>query len=62
MLTLNILAEKFIGTANGVYTAFIQAEEQLKKRRVWLMELCTELGYNYAERLHIIAYGDRRGV
>ena len=37
-------------------------EEQLKKRRVWLMELCTELGYNYAERLHIIAYGDRRGV
>ena len=37
-------------------------EEQLKKRRVWLMELCTELGYNYAERLHIIAYGDKRGV
>ena len=37
-------------------------EEQIKTRRVWLMELCTELGYNYAERLHIIAYGDRRGV
>ena len=37
-------------------------EEELKKRRVWLMELCTELGYNYAERLHIIAYGDKRGV
>ena len=37
-------------------------EGQLKKRRVWLMELCTELGYNYAERLHIIAYGDKRGV
>ena len=37
-------------------------EKQLSKRRVWLMELCTELGYNYAERLHIIAYGDKRGV
>ena len=37
-------------------------EEELSKRRVWLMELCTELGYNYAERLHIIAYGDKRGV
>ena len=37
-------------------------EEELRKRRVWLMELCTELGYNYTERLHIIAYGDKRGV
>ena len=37
-------------------------EEELRKRRVWLMELCTELGYNYTERLHIIAYGDTRGV
>ena len=37
-------------------------EEQLKERRVWLMELCTELGYNFADRLHIIAYGDTRGV
>ena len=37
-------------------------EEQLSKRRVWLMELCEELGYNFSDRLHIIAYGDRRGV
>ncbi len=37
-------------------------QEQLKDRRVWLMELCAELGYNYTERLHIIAYGDKRGV
>ena len=37
-------------------------ESQLKDRRVWLMELCTEQGYNYTERLHIIAYGDKRGV
>ena len=37
-------------------------EEQLNERRRWLMELCTEQGYNYTDRLHIIAYGDTRGV
>ena len=37
-------------------------EEQLNERRRWLMELCTEQGYNYTDRLHIIAYGDKRGV
>jgi len=37
-------------------------EEELNKRRRWLMELCTKEGYNYSDRLHIIAYGDTRGV
>ena len=37
-------------------------EEQLNERRRWLMELCTEQGYNFTDRLHIIAYGDKRGV
>jgi 7-carboxy-7-deazaguanine synthase len=37
-------------------------EEQLNERRRWLMELCTEQGYNFTDRLHIIAYGDIRGV
>ncbi len=46
MLTLNILAEKFIGTANGVYTAFIQAEEQLKKRKDISLSV-NQRGYNY---------------
>ena len=36
--------------------------EQLNKRRVWLMELCEKYGYNFTDRLHIIAYGDKRGV
>ena len=36
--------------------------EQLNKRRRWLMELCQAKGYNYTDRLHIIAYGDLRGV
>ena len=35
---------------------------QLNERRRWLMELCTKEGYNYTDRLHIIAYGDIRGV
>jgi len=37
-------------------------EEQLNERRVWLMEYATENGYNFTDRLHIIAYGDKRGV
>jgi len=36
--------------------------EQLNERRRWLMELCQAQGYNYTDRLHIIAYGDLRGV
>ena len=37
-------------------------ENQLNERRMWLMELCTREGYNFTDRLHIIAYGDKRGV
>jgi 7-carboxy-7-deazaguanine synthase len=37
-------------------------ENQLNERRVWLMELCEREGYNYTDRLHIIAFGDVRGV
>ena len=37
-------------------------EEQLNDRRRWLMELCGKEGYNFSDRLHIIAYGDMRGV
>ena len=36
--------------------------EQLNERRVWLMGLCEKEGYNFTDRLHIIAYGDKRGV
>ena len=37
-------------------------EEELSTRRRWLMELCAKEGYNFSDRLHIIAYGDIRGV
>jgi len=36
--------------------------EQLNERRVWLMKICEDEGYNYTDRLHIIAFGDKRGV
>ena len=37
-------------------------DEQLQKNRQWLIELCIKEGFNYTDRLHVIAYGDRRGV
>jgi len=36
--------------------------KQLNERRRWLMDLCVREGYNFTDRLHIIAYGDIRGV
>ena len=36
--------------------------KQLNERRKWLMDICTQQGYNFTDRLHIIAYGDKRGV
>jgi len=36
--------------------------KQLNERRRWLTELCTREGYNFTDRLHIIIYGDERGV
>ena len=36
--------------------------KQLNERRKWLMDLCVREGYNFTDRLHIIAYGDIRGV
>ncbi len=37
-------------------------EEHLAQKRQWLMEQCIKVGYNYTDRLHILAYGDKRGV
>ena len=36
--------------------------EELTVRRKWLMAICQNEGYNYTDRLHIIAHGDIRGV
>jgi len=34
--------------------------EQLQKRRAWIIELCIKHGYKFSDRLHIIAYGNKR--
>jgi 7-carboxy-7-deazaguanine synthase len=36
--------------------------ETMRERAAWLGELCKELGYRYAHRLHIELYGNRRGT
>lgn len=35
---------------------------QLQEKREWLANICIEQGYTYCERLHIVIYGDKRGV
>ena len=33
---------------------------QIQERRKWLIEKCISYGVNYSDRLHILAYGDKR--
>lgn len=35
---------------------------EIDSRRRWLIEKCIETGYNYTDRLHILAYNDMRNV
>ncbi len=36
--------------------------KQLMAKQQWLIEICKAKGYNYTDRLHILIYGDKRGV
>ena len=56
--------QKILGVPNEMVYLMPEGLEpkQLNKRRRWLMDLCTKEGYNFTDRLHIIAYGDKRGV
>ena len=36
------------------------SQKQLNDKRKWLIELCINHGYNFSDRLHIIAYGNKR--
>jgi 7-carboxy-7-deazaguanine synthase len=36
--------------------------DELEKRRAPLMEFCWKNGYNYTDRIHIVAYGTKREV
>lgn len=34
----------------------------LQSKQKWLVEICKQKGFNYTDRLHILIYGDKRGV
>lgn len=34
----------------------------LRNNRQWLMKYCVDNGYNYTDRLHIVTFGNKRGV
>ena len=36
--------------------------DELQKTRGWLMQYAWKNGYNYTDRIHIVAYGNKRGV
>ncbi len=36
--------------------------EVLAERSAWLVEACKERGYRFSPRLHVLLYGERRGV
>lgn len=37
-------------------------EEDLRASRPWVMARCLDLGMRYSDRLHVVAFGSRRGV
>lgn len=36
--------------------------DELRQRSPWLAEVCTQRGYRFSTRLHILVWGDKRGV
>lgn len=36
--------------------------EALASKRLWLMEQCKETGFRFSDRLHVVAFGNKRGV
>ncbi|MGE3073482.1 MAG: 7-carboxy-7-deazaguanine synthase QueE [Dehalococcoidia bacterium] len=51
-----IPAERIVLMPEGTTAAALNA------RSPWLAELCTERGYRFSSRLHILIWGDKRGV
>lgn len=37
-------------------------EQQLAEKRKWVFNVCKEKGYRYGDRIHIIIFGQKRGV
>ena len=38
------------------------SEESLANKQKWLVEVCKEYGFHFTSRLHILIYGNKRGV
>ncbi len=55
-LKLGVFFDKVYFMPEGV------EEEQLREKRKWLFDVCIKEGINYTDRLHILVYGDKRGV
>jgi len=34
----------------------------LNERSIWIAEICKQYGYRYSPRLHVLLWGDRRGI
>ncbi|MBZ2183484.1 MAG: 7-carboxy-7-deazaguanine synthase QueE [Bryobacter sp.] len=39
-----------------------RAAAALQEKSLWIAELCKEKGYRYSPRLHVLLWGDRRGI
>jgi organic radical activating enzyme len=39
-----------------------RSADELQARSAWLAEACTARGYRFSTRLHILTWGDRRGI
>jgi hypothetical protein len=37
-------------------------EDDLRKKRLGVIEVCKEFKYNYTDRIHILVWGNKRGA
>jgi len=57
------LLEKFAIEPKKVYIMPLGTNmKSLQKKQQWLVEICKQQGFNYTDRLHILIYGNKRGV
>lgn len=63
MVEVETLIEELNIPKNKVYLMPAgSTNDELQKIRPQLMEFCHKEGYNYTDRIHIVAYGNQRGV
>ena len=63
MMEVNELVERIGADRSKLYLMPAgSTNEELARIRIPLMEYCQKEGYNYTDRLHIVAYGNKRGV